>query len=83
MPTRNADIEQADNWVLIATGPQPVTINYKKGVGEYAVELTGTPPPEDGHWVGQQPVSMALGDGEQLHVNGHGRLVATADVLAI
>ncbi|WP_375227489.1 hypothetical protein [Roseobacter sp. S98] len=83
MPTKNRDVIAADGQIHVATGPRAVTFNFKKGVGEWSIETGANEPPADGHWTGQEPISLELGTGEMLYISGNGRLVITADALEI
>lgn len=81
MATGNTKFEQGDDWRLIATGPQPVTFNFKTGVGEYATEVDPNTPPPNGIYAGLKPTSLALSAGEKLYAKGYGDFVAIADTL--
>ncbi|MEP1611119.1 MAG: hypothetical protein ABJL72_04275 [Roseobacter sp.] len=77
MGTRSTRV---DDVLLVASGEQAVTINFKKGVGEFFVLETNVPPTADDHgsFLGLNPESMALDADQHLFVVGSGLLVCIA-----
>ncbi|GIT85452.1 hypothetical protein [Roseobacter sp. OBYS 0001] len=77
MPTKSTQITGP---TLIASGEQNVTINFKRGVGEFYVLETNTAPDAGDHgaYLGIQPESMALDADQFLFVDGTGTLVVIA-----
>lgn len=69
--------------VRIVDGPEPVTLNFKTGVGEFFIQdalAPGQTPPAPpvgrvGSYLGLDPKSMGLEADQSVYVRGHGLLV--------
>lgn len=89
MSTTN--LEMSGETVRIVDGPEPVTINFKTGVGEYFIQDALSPgqtppePPADrfGSYLGLRAESMALEEGQSVYVRGHGTLVIQSRTRAV
>jgi len=86
MSVINRQLTSPQTAVLIAEGPQNVTINFHQGVGQFYIEdaivpgATPDAPSVDiqGAYIGLEPQPMALAEDQALFVRGAGTLVVIA-----
>lgn len=89
MSTTN--LQMTGGPVRIVDGPEPVTLNFKTGVGEFFIQdalsqgqIPPPPQPETkGTYLGLEAKSMALEDGQSVYVSGVGLLVIQSKTRAV